>query len=137
MLIDEQDPTPTSSIRPRRALIVSDGRTLARLIAINLADFISTILLVDPVTFKIVAPDSRHSSDWPDWPDLLILALAAAESEPLVVLAVLNLLGWAGQVPILVISEQPFRPVDGVRIHHLSLPFSRLNLQLAIRALGA
>jgi hypothetical protein len=67
--------------------------------------------------------------------ELNLLALSSCRSNPVVALAQASLPHLVGQVPILIISEHPFRSDLAYRIHHLSFPFDLDRFCERVRAL--
>jgi len=55
--------------------------------------------------------------------DLIVLAMSSLTSEAVVALAQTSLLEHVGRVPLLIISDRPFRTDPLHRIAHLDFPF--------------
>jgi len=60
--------------------------------------------------------------------DLIIVAPVPPLRDPMSVLSKASLLGSVGQVPVLVISEQPSRPESDDKITYLNFPFDMDDL---------
>ena len=60
--------------------------------------------------------------------DLIIVAPVPPIRDPMSILSRASLLGRVGQVPVLVISEQPSRPESDDRITYLNFPFDMDDL---------
>lgn len=91
----------------KRILLFSDNAMLTRAIERNLQNH-----------WVLIAP----GADTPTRPfDMIILALGVYDNEPLIALAQIGEGQSLGQVPILVISDRPFRPNPSLHIYHLDL----------------
>jgi hypothetical protein len=55
--------------------------------------------------------------------DLIIVAMSSPASQPAAVLARASVAGRVGQVPLLLISDRPFRSDSEGQIAHLDFPF--------------
>ena len=103
----------------KRVCIVSDNCGLARAIELNLGARLEVEVqsiapgISQAETAQVIAEDCS----------LIVMATSLPSSEPLVVLAKTSLLGRIGQVPLIIISDRPFRPDEDRRIVHLDFPF--------------
>jgi hypothetical protein len=70
-------------------------------------------------------PENRRL---PGEPDLIIVAPVPPFSDPMSILAKAALLNHVGQVPVLIISEQPSRPESDDNITYLNFPFDMDDL---------
>lgn len=60
--------------------------------------------------------------------DLIIVAPVPPISDPMSILSKASLLNCVGEVPVLIISEQPSRPESDDRITYLNFPFDMDDL---------
>lgn len=122
----------SSSAPAHHALLLGDNQALLRLIAASLKGYQTT-----PVVLPAAGAGRQPILDWREeaLPDLLILALSAAESEPLVALSYAGIIGWVGKMPILIICDRRFRSAPDLLIYHLAFPFSPAGLNYALTAI--
>ncbi len=67
---------------------------------------------------------------------LLIVALSSSSNEPaLASLSQATLARQAGHIPLLIISDRPFKADPTNRIYHLDFPFSADQLHCAVQSL--
>lgn len=109
----------------KKALIISDNSGLARVVELNLS-----IRLGMHVSKYEPGVDV---GDYSDELDLLVLAISSPTKEPIVELARASLVERIGQVPLLIISDRPFRSEPGEPIVHLDFPFSIDDLESKAR----
>lgn len=64
--------------------------------------------------------------------DLIIVAPVPPINDPMSILAKASLLNQVGQVPVLIISEQPSRPESDDRITYLNFPFDLDDLSCTV-----
>ena len=103
----------------KRVCIVSDNSGLARAIELNLSTRLE--VEVQSITPGVSQADTARITA--EDCSLIVMATSSPSSEPLVVLARASLLGRIGQVPLIIISDRPFRPDEDRRIVHLDFPF--------------
>jgi hypothetical protein len=103
----------------KRVCIVSDNQGLARAIELNLESCteVETFCISPGISQTETAETIAGECS------LIVIATSSPTSEPLVVLAKASLLGHIGQVPLIIISDRPFRPDEDRRIVHLDFPF--------------
>lgn len=65
-------------------------------------------------------------------PDLIIVAPVPPINDPISILARASLLSRIGEVPVLIISEQPSRPESDDRITYLNFPFDMDDLNKTV-----
>ena len=115
----------------KRVLILSDNNGLSRAIELNL----NRRLGVEIVTIAPSSLEQRGSpADNGDF-DLIVVAMSSPTSEPIVALAKASLTGRIGQVPLLIISDRPFRSDPQAQITHLDFPFDIDKLHHKVREL--
>jgi hypothetical protein len=100
----------------KKALIISDNGGLARVVELNL----SIRLGMHVSKYETGTVDQGFTGDL----DLLVLAISSPSKEPIVELARASLVERIGRVPLLIISDRPFRSEPGEPIVHLDFPFS-------------
>ena len=117
----------TQFTESKQVLLLSDNEVVAKLINhIGNGDLsIARFLLTPRQSPKNFAMTDRF--------DLIILALSRYENEPIVVLAQAALSGLVGHIPILIISDKPFRSDPATQIVHMGLPFSLDHLNAQVR----
>lgn len=112
-----------------RVLVLSDDAKLFRAIEVNLRNSGSLevvgLTASSPEGLKGAAPSNSF--------DLLVVATSAPHSEPVVMLAQAALADRIGRVPVLIISDRPFRPDPEARIAHLGFPFGAEELDDKVR----
>jgi hypothetical protein len=64
--------------------------------------------------------------------DLIIVAPVPPINDPMSILSKASLLNQVGQVPVLIISEQPSRPESDDRITYLNFPFDMDDLSCTV-----
>ena len=64
--------------------------------------------------------------------DLIIVAPVPPINDPMSILSKASLLNQVGQVPVLIISEQPSRPESDDRITYLNFPFDMDDLNCTV-----
>jgi hypothetical protein len=64
--------------------------------------------------------------------DLIIVAPVPPISDPMSILSKASLLNCVGEVPVLIISEQPSRPESDDRITYLNFPFDMDDLNITV-----
>ena len=104
-----------TAIGEKRILILCDNHKLAKALELNLQDHW-------PVSQWALqaSPQSTYPADSFS---LIILALSSPASEPVVALTRAALVQLVGLIPLLVISDRPFRASPEARITHLDFPF--------------
>ena len=70
-------------------------------------------------------PDNGHRATESD---LIIVAPVPPISDPMSILSKASLLNCVGEVPVLIISEQPSRPESDDKITYLNFPFDMDDL---------
>ena len=104
----------------KRILVICDNPKLYKAVQLNLQDHWP------------VCQMALHSSPQPTYRaegfSLIILALSSPASEPVVALTRAALVHFIGRIPLLIISDRPFRPSPEDRITHLDFPFSSETL---------
>jgi hypothetical protein len=125
MVIDAASPGP---INGKRVIILSDNAKLSRAIELKLQCYPGLEIV------KLVPGQRRSPVEIGDC-DLIVVAMSSSSSEPLVALAKVSLTGRIGQVPVLVISDRPFRADPDTRIAHLDFPFDIDKLPHKVREL--
>jgi hypothetical protein len=111
----------------KTVLVLCDSSVLYRVIESSLPD---------PFGVRIERALANVPQDQPFEPDhlaMVILALSSPTHEPLVVLSRANLVGLIGQVPLLIISDRPFRSHPAELIFHLDFPFRPEALRDRVR----
>ena len=103
----------------KRVLVLSDNDGLSRAIELNL----NIRLDVEVVTLAPSSLEQRGGPAENGDPDLVVVAMSSPTSEPVVALTKASLTGWVGQVPLLIISDRPFRSDPEAQITHLDFPF--------------
>lgn len=114
--------TATPPYLPSEILLVGDSLFLLELVAANLAPRTADIILLGNVpqfTPTYAHQDVNHA----DLLRLVVLALSHSDSEPVVILDQAGLTGIVGVVPLLIISDRPFRAGLDRRIFYLPFPF--------------
>ena len=109
----------TMSPGRKRVCIVSDNQGLARAIGLNLR----VRLKVDVQSITPGPSQTETVQAIAEDCNLIVVAISSPASEPIVVLARTALLGLVDQVPLIIISDRPFRPDWDRRIVHLDFPF--------------
>ena len=112
----------------QRLFLLTDHALLARVVEVNLRQE------WEVETRILKAQDTPYLAPADSTPDLIIIGLSGTEGEPLMTLYAVSLLDCVGRVPILIISERPFRPWPLARLWHLTYPFTVTELQQAVRA---
>jgi DNA-binding response OmpR family regulator len=107
--------TMVAELGEKRVIVVADDERLGRAIELNLASSHAEVT-------RLLLGTGRQRGG-PETADLIVLALSSHRSNPVVALAQTALPHLVGQVPILIISEHPFRSDLPYRVHHLSFPF--------------
>ncbi len=107
-----------SDLAGKRVLVLSDNEGLSRAIELNL----------ERSDLEIVKVALNAQGQWRNQAevgdlDLIVLAMSSPASEPVVALARASLAERIGQVPLLIISDRPFRSEPDAQITHLDFPF--------------
>lgn len=103
----------------QRVVVLSDNELLSQAIEFCLKDFLE----VEVIRFVLnSAEHSREGAKIGDV-DLIVAAMSLPGSEPVVALAAASLAPRIGQVPLLIISDRPFRPEPDDKIFHLNFPY--------------
>ena len=103
----------------KRVLVLSDSDTLARVLALSLEGRFSV-----EVARRVVGPGPPNGNgNTLGNLDLIVVALSSPSSEPVVELHRAALIEHVGQVPLLIISDKPFRTEASEAIRHLQFPF--------------
>jgi DNA-binding response OmpR family regulator len=112
-----------TNVPESRIAIVSDNDRLAQALEMALNKRWQVVRLATPAHASAASANAQ----------LIIVALSLPSSEPIVTLARASLAEHIGRVPILVISEKPFRSDPQAKITHLDFPYSieRLYLRVA------
>jgi len=102
----------------KRVLVLSDNNGLSRAIELNLER--SNLAVV-----KLALDSLEQQGNQVEIGDcdLIVVAMSSPTSEPVVALTRASLTGQIGQIPILIISDRPFRSEPGDQIIHLDFPF--------------
>jgi hypothetical protein len=118
-----------AGLNGKRALIISDNRGLSRAITINLSELALEVatLNIDPAKVWYGEAPSKEF-------DLIVLALSSPSSEPVVMLAKASVIEYIGKIPLLIISDRPFRTDPGSQITHLDFPFGIDKLRQQVSA---
>lgn len=118
----------TTTMAEKKVLVLSDNGGLTRAIELNLTSHLPV-----QVT-KLEMGSWTQSCDYADTDfDLMVVALSSPRNEPIVALAKASLAGQMGRVPLLIISERPFRPDPSGRIAHLNFPFDVRGLYCKVQ----
>lgn len=114
-------------------LIIGDDRFLVDLVATNLLPIAADVVVLDePTAINFTALSAGLHACL-----LVILALSQSTQEPVVVLAQTNLTHLVGTIPLLIISDRPFRADLKRRIYHLPFPFHANTLHAMVERLMA
>jgi hypothetical protein len=112
----------TPPYSPSEILLVGDSLFLLELVAANLAPLTAETLLLG--NMQQYTPTYAHQDgNNAALPRLVVLALSHSDSEPVVILDQVGLTGLVGTVPLLIISDRPFRAGLERRIFHMPFPF--------------
>ena len=103
----------------KKVLVLSDNDRLSRAIEVNLNRHLS----VKVVTSAPSLLEQRGSLADNDHFDLIVVAMSSPASEPVVALARASLADRIGQMPLLIISDRPFRSATDAQIIHMDFPF--------------
>ena len=104
--------------RKKRVLVLSDNVGLARAIALNLSSHLELEIVIAGWALGKEAYDIRSIGC-----DLIIVALSSPPPESAAIETTASLVADSGDVPLLIISEQPLAPEEAGRIAHLEFPF--------------
>ncbi|MBN1875931.1 MAG: hypothetical protein JXA33_17035 [Anaerolineae bacterium] len=115
----------------KQVLILSDNDGLARAIEVNLVQRQPVKVVCVPAGG---AEPRQRVADGCAF-DLIVVAMSSPVNEPLVALARASLTRCIGRVPILVISDKPFKSGLDVQILHLDFPFAIDSLNERVRAI--
>lgn len=113
----------------KRALILSDDEGLAKAVALNLNGYLEV------VRHPSLSAGKCESQIEAGVFDLIILAMSSPTSEPVVALARASLAERIGRVPLLIISDRPFRSEPDDKITHLDFPFKIDELHRTVKNL--
>jgi hypothetical protein len=102
----------------KRGLVLSDNAGLARAIALNLSSHLEIEIVIAGWAPEREAYDIRSIGC-----DLVIVALSSLSPESAEIGPTASLVANSGDIPILIISEQPPTPEEAGRIAHLEFPF--------------
>jgi len=103
----------------RRILVLSDNDGLSRAIKLNLGSCLNVQV--------VNCSEPKYQPD--DGPcDLIIVAMSSSTSEPIVALTRASMTERVGHVPLLIISDRPFKSEPKDHITHLEFPFEIHNL---------
>ncbi|MFN2291510.1 MAG: hypothetical protein ACK2UC_10005 [Anaerolineae bacterium] len=123
----------------KRILVVSDYESLGRAIEINLAILPGVnVLRLHAGDSGVLRAQGNAGEDWGEiWKvaqdaHLLIVAKGSLWDEPLVSMARIGLLECVGRLPLLIISDGPYRPVPEIQISYMSFPFEVEDLQRTV-----
>lgn len=133
----DQSVAPTQGAKT--IIVVSDHEGLGRAVEINLACLDGVQVL------GLIVGDSgvqrTHGDGGGDWDrarqaaqssDLLVVAKGSPWDGPLVAMARVGLLDCVGRVPLLIISDGPYRSVPEIQISHLDYPFEAGELHRTV-----
>ncbi len=101
--------------RRKKVFILSDNEGLARAIALMLDRGLEVVRR---------GPNSLSKSPNQDqigMVDLIVIALSSRASEPIVLLSKVSLIERIGQMPVLIVSDRPFKSVPEHKIFCLDL----------------
>ena len=118
----------TGEVIRRKVLVLSDNDKLSKAIAWNLEH-----ILGQEVVRQVSDPTQGPGFQLTDGNfDLVVVAVSAADSEPIVTLAKASAAQFADKTPVLIVSDRPFRPDPDARITHLDFPFEPDELHDAV-----
>jgi hypothetical protein len=117
----------------KRVLVLSDSDTLARVLALSLEGRFSVEVLRRAVGPALTNRNGTTLGDL----HLIVVALSSPSNEPVVELHRASLIEHVGQVPLLIISDKPFRTAASDMIRHLQFPFEIETLHERVRELLA
>ena len=118
----------TGDVTRRRILVLSDNDKLSKAITWNLEQ-ISGQEVVRQISDSTQGTGSQLTADNFD---LVVVAVSAADSEPIVTLAKASAAQFVDKIPVLIVSDRPFRPDPDARITHLDFPFEPDELHDAV-----
>ncbi len=114
----------TTDVMSKQIPVLCDYDALYAAIELKL----STLPHVRVVRLESNAAHRPENRRLPGELDLIIVAPVPPISDPMSVLAKAALLDHVGQVPMLIISEQPSRPESDDKITYLNFPFDMDDL---------
>jgi DNA-binding response OmpR family regulator len=118
----------TGDATRRRILVLSDNDKLSKAISWNLEQVSG-----QEVVRQVSAPNQETADQLArDGFDLVVVAVSAVDSEPIVTLAKASAAQYADRIPVLIVSDRPFRPDPDARIAHLDFPFEPAELRDAV-----
>ena len=107
---------------PSEILLVGDSTFLLELVTANLTPLVADTILIG--NLQQLTPTCAYQYGKNVHPlRLVVLALSHSDSEPVVILDQVGLTGIVGNVPLLIISDRPFRAGLERRIFHMPFPF--------------
>jgi len=112
----------------KKVLVLSDSDGLSRAIEANLTNHLEA-----EIVRLISDPSVRQTCERrEDKFDLIVVAMISPTNEPIVALARAALTDRIGQVPLLIVSDRPFKADPDDQISHLDFPFDvdRLHAQV-------
>jgi hypothetical protein len=113
----------------KSAVVLSDNDKLFRAIELNLKRYLG----IEVVKLAPSTPGQQGSQAEVGDFDLIVVAMSSLTSEPVVALARAALTREIGRVPLLIISERPFRADPDNKIVHLDFPFDIDDLHYKVR----
>ena len=123
--------TMTTDVIGKVALILCDYDALYAAIELKLSSLPDV-----QVTRLDLAPTEPHRGRRPDGDfDLIIVATVSPTGDPLSILSRASLLGWVGEVPVLIISERPSSPESDDKITYLNFPFDMDELTHTVKGI--
>jgi hypothetical protein len=102
-----------ANLASKSILILSDSDGLSRAIEVNLRSHMAADII------RVGFQDSKNVEN----PDLVVLAMSSPGSEPIVALSNAALTAYIGAIPMLIISDRPFKSDPDQLIVHLEFPF--------------
>jgi len=99
-------------------------------------DFLYEIIEANLRCLHLLAKRAEPEATAQDFPfTLLIMALSSPNSEPVVALGQAALGGLLGHIPLLIISDRPFKAAPTNLIYHLEFPFNAEKLHHTVQTL--
>lgn len=122
-----------ADLSDKRVLVLSDNDALSRALCLKLR----SKLISSGITIEWGAGAEAEPRAEPDDIDLIIVAMGSAIVEPIVVLSQASLLKCVGEVPLLILSDRPFRSSPQEKILRLDLPYDVDELPYWVREMLA
>jgi hypothetical protein len=119
-----------ADLSDKRVLVLSDNEALSEALCLNLRDRLQSSGITVERAWERGGPAETGSPA-----DLIVVAISSGVIEPIVILSRASLLRCVGEIPLLILSDRPFRSSPQEKILRLDLPYDVDELPDWVRAM--